>query len=416
MRYYINVSGVINGMLLIKSNFGIFKDRLGQAYTEDDLKNLCKSVIRSDCVNFGLKKVGGGFNSVVSDRIFNKIGTKTENAEILIFNDFSLQMLNRLIDEGFERENIYLAYGSWNKDGTPSDNEYALKIMRLYIRSNFVGDFNVISLKEAFGNMKFDIIIANPPYGSIGAKITNHIRENIDYGEFINLLPANDYKRIDGLWNYAGEMETCQDVFEDAAVTTHIAKINKDKVNDMSVRNFETSLYKDLQLIKYFKLNTDRSYAAFDTAPMCGCGIEEAKKWDISKTFVIGHRDMNHGHLPYSRASNTYLWNVKENITVDQLAKNILSTKQLMMSNIIFNTAAEKKNFVNFVYSDNGFRFLSKLFTAAQIDGGTRGYILPKVDWTHPWTVEEILKDYGYTDSEIKEVVEDLKNYRGMND
>ena len=40
----------------------------------------------------------------------------------------------------------------------------------------------------------------------------------------------------------------------------------------------------------------------------------------------------------------------------------------------------------------------------------------PKVDWTHPWTVEEILADYGYTEDEIKEVMEDLKNFKGMDD
>ena len=41
---------------------------------------------------------------------------------------------------------------------------------------------------------------------------------------------------------------------------------------------------------------------------------------------------------------------------------------------------------------------------------------MPKVDWTRSWTVEEILKDYGYTEDEIKEVMEDLKNFKGMDD
>lgn len=138
-------------MLSIKSNFGIFKDRQGQAYADDDLNKLCKALIRSDCVNFDVKKVGGGFNSAVSDCIFNKIGSKGENAKVLIINDFSLQMIGKLLDEGFKRENIYLAYGSWNKNGTPSDDDRVLKLMRLYIKSNFAGDFNVIGLKEAFG-------------------------------------------------------------------------------------------------------------------------------------------------------------------------------------------------------------------------------------------------------------------------
>ena len=43
-------------------------------------------------------------------------------------------------------------------------------------------------------------------------------------------------------------------------------------------------------------------------------------------------------------------------------------------------------------------------------------YWFPKVDWTRSWTVEEILKEYGYTNEEIKEVMEDLKNFKGMKD
>ena len=41
---------------------------------------------------------------------------------------------------------------------------------------------------------------------------------------------------------------------------------------------------------------------------------------------------------------------------------------------------------------------------------------LPKVDWTRPWTVEEILKEYGYTQKEIEEVINDLTNFKGMED
>ena len=51
------------------------------------------------------------------------------------------------------------------------------------------------------------------------------------------------------------------------------------------------------------------------------------------------------------------------------------------------------------------------------IDGTvTYDRVFPKVDWTRSWTVEEILADYGYTEDEIKEVMEDLKNFKGMDD
>ena len=43
-------------------------------------------------------------------------------------------------------------------------------------------------------------------------------------------------------------------------------------------------------------------------------------------------------------------------------------------------------------------------------------YWFPKVDWTRSWTVEEILKDYGYTEDEIKTVMTDLDNFKGMDD
>ena len=51
------------------------------------------------------------------------------------------------------------------------------------------------------------------------------------------------------------------------------------------------------------------------------------------------------------------------------------------------------------------------------IDGTTSlGKCLPKVDWTKSWTVEEILKDYGYTDIEIENIMADLDNFKGMDD
>ena len=57
-------------------------------------------------------------------------------------------------------------------------------------------------------NIKFDLIIANPPYGKPGANITKNIIDNVYFEEYVNLLPANDYKRNDSkdLFKYAREM------------------------------------------------------------------------------------------------------------------------------------------------------------------------------------------------------------------
>ena len=82
-----------------------------------------------------------------------------------------------------------------------------------------------------------------------------------------------------------------------------------------------------------------------------------------------------------------------------------------------FNTEVEKQNAVNFMYSVDGFRFISKLFRALNTDSTLPlERFFPRVDWTRAWTVEEILADYGYTQKEIAEVMADLPNFKGMGD
>ena len=78
----------------------------------------------------------------------------------------------------------------------------------------------------------------------------------------------------------------------------------------------------------------------------------------------------------------------------------------------------EKENFTNWFYSKDGFRFVSKVFTAVNVDSGVYSLyrLLPKVDWTRPHTTEEILADYGYTQSEIDKVMANLVSFKGMED
>ena len=72
--------------------------------------------------------------------------------------------------------------------------------------------------------------------------------------------------------------------------------------------------------------------------------------------------------------------------------------------------------FVSYKFIYNNFKFISKVFTALNCDGTVRPIAFPKVDWTRSWTVEEILADYGYTEDEIKTVMADLDNFKGMDD
>ena len=268
-------------------------------------------------------------------------------------------------------------------------------------------------------NIKFDNIISNPPYGSLGANITDTIRENVDYNEFVNLLPANDYKRNKNkdLFNYQSNMEAINNGFADAIVTTHCALIHKNKVNSLTETEFIISRFTDKALEKYFNETANRKHYAIDAArrPQFSSITVE----DNTNTILFGIRDMAHKHLSYDKQCDTYLWNVLKAIDINKLKSNIglkgSPNTQASHYFLVFNSQVEKDNFAKFMYSINGFRFLSKIFTALNTDSMIAlGLFLPKVDWSRSWTVEEILADYGYTSTEIKEVIDDLDNFKGM--
>ena len=274
--------------------------------------------------------------------------------------------------------------------------------------------------------MKFDIIIANPPYGRIGNEITQGIVDNLEWEVYVNLMPANDYRRFNKgskLYQFVDirSMTPVIDGFSDAAVTTHIALINKERSVYLSEAEFEIENYTDKSLKKYFYENRKREHRPIDSTNLSGATDTQFKNFNIDTTVVFGSRDVNHGHLPYSKDCDTYKYNVLRSISNEELFNNRKAMRNgvydgwLHIAGIIFESKVEKDNCVAFMYSDLGFKFLSKLFVSVCIDGTINlGKVFPKVSWTKQQTVQSILKDYGYTSTEIQEVIDDLKNFKGM--
>lgn len=286
---------------------------------------------------------------------------------------------------------------------------------------NYIQDVDDL-FEGDFKNVKFDLIIANPPYGKTGANITKKIIDNVEFDQYINLLPANDYKRNTekNLYNYQSDMISIKDGFADAAVTTHLAKIHKTKVNNMTLDEFERSQYIDRQLDKYFEENSKRSHYAIDNATYKPKLATFKTDFDLARCLFIGKRYVSDEHLPYTKKAAGYLVNKERNITHDQLISMSAKSEQANgnvgdFSLAQFNTVAEQNNITDFLYSTDGFRFIAKVLISINADSYCHmNKFIPKVDWTRSWTVEEILADYGYTEDEIKEVMEDLKNYKGM--
>ena len=273
----------------------------------------------------------------------------------------------------------------------------------------FIG--KTIKIRKINKSMKlkkhFDIVIANPPYGKIGAQITKRILEEVAYEQYINLLPANDYKRVPELWNYIISMVPVKDGFVDAAVTTHIADISKNKVNNWSKEDFEVKQYIQTKLIKYLCLNNTKKHYALDTAKHEQTDLSI----DTKCTYVFGHRDLNHGYLPYKGIN--YRYNYIEDIDIKYMIENSSNDNYYVK----FKTPVEKQNFRSFLSHNNaGYLFFKYLCYTLNVDSHFSARYFPKVDWTKSWTVEEILKEYNYTDGEIEEVIKDLGNFGGMKD
>ena len=329
------------------------------------------------------------------DAIISRVYKDVES--VLVIDDAGLQVVRKLYDLGI-------------KDVTLTFYTYDIKYIFdnfVYIINNIFRDLNVklVSFEEAI-KMKFDLIISNPPYGKIGAQITKKIIDDVDYKEFINLLPANDYKRVPELWQYQSDMEPCIDAFEDAAVTTHVAKLHKNKVNNITAFQFDISVHPTHYLDKYFILNNDKYHYALDEARH-----EQDLTISTKTTYCFGHRDLNHGYLPFKGLN--YRYNFIEDINIDYMIKNSSNDNYYVK----FKTALEKQNFRDFLKQTNtGYLFFKLMCFELNVDSKFSASVFPKVDWTRSWTVEEILKEYNYTDEEIKEVMEDLNNFKGMND
>lgn len=267
-----------------------------------------------------------------------------------------------------------------------------------------------------------DLILSNPPYGRTGAEITKAIIDNLNFKTYINLLPANDYKRNadKNLFNFQSDMIPVNDGFADAVVTTHLARIHKSKVNNMTLDEFERSQYIDPILDKYFEENSKRTHYAIDASTQALIFSSEVNN---DTTLLIDHRYIPHKHLAYSKKTTEYNWNITKTVSLADLTNEFAGKVSFRNGTalnkyvITFNSAAEKSNCASFIYSPDGFRFMSKIAAAINVDSTVDAdKFMPKVDWTRSWTVEEILTDYGYTETEIAKVMADLNNFKGMED
>lgn len=264
----------------------------------------------------------------------------------------------------------------------------------------------------------FDLIIANPPYGSIGTNITEQVIKNIDYNEYVNLIPATNYRlsKCD-LQQYVdpADLVIIYNAFDDASVLPTIGRVNKARINNLTPMEFRIEMQTDPTTKKYFKNNLVRTATwagIYETASF-------AKELDQSfnKIIFLPMRLSSAGHsalASLSRGTRGLPYRIALDLVKDQ--SEVGKENPQCGTYIKFSTEQEKQNCGKFLFGA-GFKFVLWLLNSMRVDvanSAEHKFWFPKVDWSRSWTPEEILVEYGYTDKEINQVMTKLEEFPSL--
>ena len=399
--------------------------------SQEDLAKLSKSLIRNDYANFDMKEsVGGGFPTSLCEELIKYI-PKDKGIKILLFNDITLELYNILIKNGYK--NIFLAFGAWNNNISKKDtniidkNKHTFEIIKDYIKYSFENKVKIYRIEEIFNmGIKFNLVISNPPY-AIGNEIVKNIINNIEYEKFINLMPLSCYRRESR--NYIVDCHRVDNgMFEGAVTRPSISTLLKEKQN-LSDTEFKLRYVVEQKLIKFYKANAQRK-PTFKFIP--GIKLSEISKYKSNNSVILGIRtpgvisSADGVHNVYDKAISLdiflsditkykknaeYVWNIlSPELTLDQVFEQFIRG-YTNKNATVFKNAIEKQNYVNWWYSaeargnyrNSGLAGI--LLRGLNIDTGDFSLAIPNVDWSRPWTDEEILKDFDYSDDEIKEIL-----------
>ena len=273
--------------------------------------------------------------------------------------------------------------------------------------------------------MSFDLIIANPPYGlnnSIAKKIIPAVLSQTK--EMVVLVPKNTYKSKACL-DHVKKLNIVDNVFEDAAVQNlSIALLNKDYTNtEITVESISLSP-KQLQLATAIKIYNKTHAKHYNRVKLSGFPIGNKMEKTIEKAAIDGICDylkpIANMKLKEARDAGlffvTTVWTPSDGVHTSHAhdwTYNLEGKwdpdwdRMCPVNPFVFLNKQERDNFSKWWYSclerEQGRKLRSGLTNACldlcrdAISASGIGYevYFPFVDWSHPWTDQEILKEIG---------------------
>ncbi len=263
---------------------------------------------------------------------------------------------------------------------------------------NFKKEFR--NLSKILENMKFDLIISNPPYNqNLDLKI---LKEVYEFGDKICFVhPAGwlyyqkpthplYYKIRELLGNNLSYIETFEthEYFNAwTFVPSAITMINKHSNNSIDVNGFDihgnSTIYKSLKgkILKYCKINNVEKYKV----------IVNNMEWEVGIP----------GMAPGGRT--VFIQKSNENIQV--------GAKTKYPKRIVFTSESEAINFKDYLKTKIARFCLSIYKINQQLDRGELASVPYMPTYTRPWTDEEVAAEIGLTDEELKWAINWIPDY-----
>lgn len=248
--------------------------------------------------------------------------------------------------------------------------------------------------------MSFDLILSNPPYGkssSLSKKIVNALLENKVAEEYVVLAPPTTFKDfVPYIDSFSKELSTSMfdNINASSGIPIRVVKLLKETTNKFSDYAEIILSNKELMLSKTIKdYNSTHKLPYIDYFT---CILKNKKK--VQNAFLISFW--------------SGLCQVSGKVRLGEMWEHNGQGKDIPWRDssapyaLVFETNNEFCNFRDWWYktsNEEGKTTPFKYFlfnTILHRYGGTpalKSYLeyLPRVDWSHPWTDQEILKEIG---------------------
>lgn len=280
---------------------------------------------------------------------------------------------------------------------------------------------NLMDLRKKSENERI-LVIANPPY-SIGNEVTKKVIEILQPNEYINLMPASKYREKE-LYKYIKTINIVpENVFEDATTYPVICTLLNEKDKTINWHNTIIKAF-DPTLRKFYEKNSSNKAPWLEI--MQSCSLKDSTKDELfkkieklnnKKDFMFTRRVIGDGPHKTARCHD-YRWNIlkwdvnnyknasDKEIPISYCKENKKNKKswyQTSVGFIRFSKEIEFNNFCDYWYRGN---LSNKIIKGLKRNVDTLDpYAIPRIDWNRPWTDEEILEEYGFTEDEIKDIL-----------